>query len=253
MRLTPESRQMSNQIRQTTTPRPAVHGTRLGERLRQLRVSAGLTQTELAGERFSKEYVSQIERGKTRPTRETIEWLAVRLGVDSGFLEKGVSADERSRVEAMLSRAEALTSAQQFPEAIEELENSRTAVLATGAPELEYRALTAEAWARMEGGEVKPALQLLERCRTIADNPGFSDVDRAQVLFRMGVCRYHLSSMASAVALFSEALGLAEGSQLPCDLLRSDIFGWRSRCYRRQRDFEAAREDVERALELASA
>src|SRR5205814_6854421 len=62
-----------------------------------------------------------------------------------------------------------------------------------------------------------------------------------------------LSSMASAVALFSEALGLAEGSQLPCDLLRSDIFGWRSRCYRRQRDFEAAREDVERALELASA
>ena len=26
---------------------------------------------------------------------------------------------------------------------------------------------------------------------------------------------------------------------------------WRSRCYRRQRDYEAAREDVERALELA--
>ena len=228
-------------------------GARLGERLRQLRVAAGLTQSDLAGERFSKEYVSQIERGKTRPTRETIEWLAVKLGVDAGFLEKGVSADERSRVEAMLSRAEALTSAQQFEDAIAELENSRTAVLATGAQELEYRALTAEAWARMEGGEVKPALQLLERCRTIADNPGFSDVDRAQVLFRMGVCRYHLSSMASAVALFSEALGLAEGSQLPCDLLRSDILGWRSRCYRRQRDYEAAREDVERALELASA
>src|SRR5437762_4523902 len=235
----------------TNTRRGTQSGNRLGERVRQLRVAAGLTQTDLAGERFSKEYVSQIDRGKTRPTRETIEWLAVKLGVDSGFLEKGVSADERSRVEAMLSRAEALTSAQQYDEAIAELENSRTAVLATGAPELEYRALTSEAWARMEHGEVKPALQLLDRCRTIADNPGFSDVDRAQVLFRMGVCRYHLSSMASAVALFSEALGLAEGSQLPCDLLRSDIFGWRSRCYRRQRDFEAAREDVERALELA--
>src|SRR5947208_4027350 len=228
-------------------------GARLGERLRQLRVAAGLTQSDLAGERFSKEYVSQIERGKTRPTRETIEWLAVKLGVDSGFLEKGVSADERSRVEAMLSRAEALTSAQQYEEAIAELENSRTAVLATGAPELEYRALTSEAWARMEHGEVKPALQLLDRCRTIADNPGFSDVDRAQVLFRMGVCRYHLSSMASAVALFSEALGLAEVSHLPCDLLRSEVLGWRSRCYRRQRDLEAARADVERALELAQA
>jgi tetratricopeptide (TPR) repeat protein len=237
---------------QTATP-AAPAGARLGERLRQLRVAAGLTQSDLAGERFSKEYVSQIERGKTRPTRETIEWLAAKLGVDAGFLEKGVSADERSRVESMLARAEALAAAQQYDDAIEELENSRTAVLATGAPELEYRSLASEAWSRMERGQVKPALQLLERCRTIAENPGFSDVDRAQVLFRMGVCRYHLSSMASAIGLFSEALALAEGSSLPCDLLRSDILGWRSRCYRRQRDLEAAREDVERALELAQA
>ena len=231
----------------TTSP----GGSRLGERVRQLRVAAGLTQTDLAGERFSKEYVSQIERGKTRPTRETIEWLAAKLGADAGFLERGVSTDERSRVEGMLARAEALANAHRYDEAVDELENSRTAVMATGAIELEARALSTEAWARMERGEVKPALQLLERCRTINDGPGFSDVDRAQVLFRMAVCRYHLSSIASAVSLFSEALKLAEGSGLPCDLLRSEILGWRSRCYRRQRDLEAAREDVERALELA--
>jgi len=54
-----------------------------------LRVSAGLTQSELAGDRFSKEYISQIERGKTRPTHETVKWLATRLGVDSSFLESG--------------------------------------------------------------------------------------------------------------------------------------------------------------------
>src|SRR6266542_1635953 len=83
-------------------------GLRLGERLRQLRVAAGMTQTELAGERFSKEYVSQIERGKTRPTRETVEWLAQRLGVDAGYLQNGVSTDERARIETLLARAEAL-------------------------------------------------------------------------------------------------------------------------------------------------
>src|SRR2546430_8071129 len=83
-------------------------GIRLGERLRQLRVAAGMTQTELAGDRFSKEYVSQIERSKTRPTRETIEWLAARLGVDPGFLANGVSGAERARVDAMLAQAEAL-------------------------------------------------------------------------------------------------------------------------------------------------
>ena len=38
----------------------------LGERLRQLRVAAGLTQTDLAGARFSKEYISQIEHEKLK-------------------------------------------------------------------------------------------------------------------------------------------------------------------------------------------
>ena len=79
----------------------------LGGRVRQLRIARGLTQTDLAGERFSKEYVSQIERGKTRPTAETIEWLAARLGVDSSFLETGVSSSERERVESVIVRAEA--------------------------------------------------------------------------------------------------------------------------------------------------
>src|SRR5436189_5682571 len=122
-------------------------GLRLGERLRQLRVAAGLTQTDLAGDRFSKEYVSQIERGKTRPTRETIGWLAERLGVDPGFLANGVSTDERGRVDSALARAEALIEARRNAEAIEEFESVRSAVLATGMPELEMRALSGDATA----------------------------------------------------------------------------------------------------------
>src|SRR5260370_42444647 len=79
----------------------------LGERLRQLRVAAGLTQTELAGERCSKEYVSQIERGKTRPTRDTIEWLALPLGGGAGLLASGVGAGARARAAGAVTRARA--------------------------------------------------------------------------------------------------------------------------------------------------
>src|SRR5687768_822983 len=93
----------------TAAASAASRGARLGDRLRLLRVAAGLTQTELAGDRFSKEYVSQIERGKTRPTAETVEWLAQRLEVDAAFLSNGVSTDERGRVETVLARAEALS------------------------------------------------------------------------------------------------------------------------------------------------
>src|SRR4051812_49708043 len=81
-----------------TTHRP-VNATRLGDRVRQLRVSAGLTQTDLAGTRFSKEYVSQIERGKTRPTRETIEWLAQQPPRHADLLPNRGSTGERRRVE----------------------------------------------------------------------------------------------------------------------------------------------------------
>ena len=234
----------------TTPPVPA---SRLGERLRSLRLAAGLTQSELAGERCSKEYVSQIERGKTRPTAETIGWLAGRLGVDATFLGSGVSSDDRGRVEALLVRAEALSEAHSYDEAIELFVETRRDVGATGSTELELRALVGEAWARLESGTAREAIELLLAARQLTEGPQFSDVERAEVLFRLGVCRYKLSSIATAVALLDEALDLAERSGLPCDVLKADILGWRSRCRRRQRDLQAARDDVERGLELARA
>ena len=210
-----------------------------------------MTQTDLAGDRFSKEYVSQIERGKTRPTGETIQWLAERLGVDPGFLANGVSADERGRVDAALARADALLEARRNDEALEEFETVRAAVLATGLAELEARALSGEATVRMRRGEVREAIVLLERARALSESSAFSDIERADVLFRLGVARYKLNSVQTALGLFDEALKLAERSEIPSDHLRSNVLAWRSRCYRRRRDLEAAREDVERALELA--
>jgi tetratricopeptide (TPR) repeat protein len=232
-------------------PRPS--GARLGERLRQLRVASGLTQTDLAGERFSKEYISQIERGKTRPTTETIDWLALRLGVDAGFLASGVSADQRAKAETILARADALLEEHEFDTAIGEYAKALPAVLGTGSSELQVRALNGEAMARAQSGDVKGALALLGDSRALVEGEEFSDIDRAEVLYRLGVCRYMLSSISTAVGLFNESLTLAERSGLPCDQLRLNVFAWRSRCYRRQRDYEAAREDVERALELAEA
>src|SRR3954451_4951013 len=137
----------------------------LGERLRELRTTRGLTQTDLAGDRFSKEYVSQIERGKTRPTPETIAWLAARLGVDAGFLEHGVSADDRGHVEAALTRGEALSEAADYSGAIEEFANARAALATVGAVDLEVRALAGEAWARAYTGEVHVGIELLDRAR----------------------------------------------------------------------------------------
>ena len=114
-------------------PRTAARNGEVGQRLRSLRVAAGLTQSELAGGRFSKEYVSQIERGKTRPSVETLEWLAGQLDVEPAYLIGGVSAEERGRVEAALSRAEALSEQGEHAGAAQAFAAGRQAVAETGA------------------------------------------------------------------------------------------------------------------------
>jgi tetratricopeptide (TPR) repeat protein len=238
-------------MNETAARAVAAAGARLGDRVRALRVAAGLTQGQLAEGRFSKEYISQIERGKTRPTEATIAWLAERLGADPSFLSSGVTTEARTRVETLIVRAEALSEAHHYGDALEVFREARTALEGTHSPTHELRALAGEAWALQQDGEIQPAIELLQRARELAEGPEFSDVERADVLFRLAVCRYKLSSISTAVALFDEALALAERSGLPCDLLRADILGWRSRCRRRQRDYVAAHEDVERALELA--
>src|SRR5918999_620600 len=224
----------------------------LGDRVRQLRVAKGLTQTELAGDRFSKEYLSQIERGKTRPTGETVEWIAARLGVDPTFLETGVSSSEHERVDSVLSRAEATLEAHQYADVLPVLAELGEALTTISAPDLELRALRTEGWARMYLGQVREAVPLLERARQIAESPAFTDIDRADVLFRLGACRYKLTSIGTAMGLLTEALQLAERSGLPCDRLRSLIHEWRARCYYHERDgrWVLARSHAERAKNL---
>jgi len=225
----------------------------LGGRVRQLRIARGLTQADLAGDRFTKQYVSGIERGTTRPTVDTLRWLAERLGVDLHFLETGLSSDGWLRAQSVLSQAEASVQARDFEHGLALLAEVRERLDLGTAPELEFRALLTEGWAQLSQGDVGRAADALTSAHELAAAPWFGDLERADVLFRLGCCRYKLASTSTALALFTEALELAERSGLPCDRLRSQIFGWRSRCYRRQRDWEAASEDVERALELSEA
>src|SRR5256885_8711552 len=58
----------------------------LGQRIRQLRIRKGMTQQDLAGDDYSKSYISAIEQGKTRPSLEALQRMASRLEVPAGML-----------------------------------------------------------------------------------------------------------------------------------------------------------------------
>lgn len=231
----------------TTTP-PAAS---VGDRVRALRAAAQLTQSELAGGHFSKEYISQVERGKTRPSPKALDWLAAQLGTDRAFLQHGISTVDSVRAESLLERAEGLSEQHHYGEAVDAFRSAAAVAGLTTVPSLALRSLVGEAWAHSQQGEIDEALALLEQARTLADQETFGDVERADVLFRIGVCRYKLSKITEALVLFRRALQLVARSGEGREELRSDIHHWRSRCFRRQREWDAAREDIALALELA--
>lgn len=61
----------------------------LGEKIRQTRLAAGLSQRQLCGEEITRNMLSQIEHGTARPSTRTLQYLASRLGKPvSYFLEE---------------------------------------------------------------------------------------------------------------------------------------------------------------------
>lgn len=61
----------------------------LGQKLKQAREEAGLSQRQLCGDKVTRNMLSQIEHGTARPSMETLRYFAARLGKPlSWFLEE---------------------------------------------------------------------------------------------------------------------------------------------------------------------
>ena len=71
----------------------------IGGRIRRARLRAGLTQLELAGDRYSKAYISALETGTSKPSMAALTYVATRLGLPASALLAGAT-DQWSRIEA---------------------------------------------------------------------------------------------------------------------------------------------------------
>ncbi len=100
----------------------------LGEKLKQARLEAGLSQRQLCGGRITRNMLSQIENGKARPSMDTLRFLAQTLHKPLGFfLEEtavtspNVELMEQARAayaDGQTARALEILSAYQMPDAI---------------------------------------------------------------------------------------------------------------------------------------
>jgi transcriptional regulator with XRE-family HTH domain/predicted negative regulator of RcsB-dependent stress response len=116
----------------------------LAQRLRTARLAAKLTQQELAGETFSKSYISAVEQGRMIPSIPSLSVLATRLGVAMSYLlgesDLELSAvterpqeppqlrpayvpTQQSQVQQILTEAEERIRRREFAQALELLRN----------------------------------------------------------------------------------------------------------------------------------
>lgn len=156
---------------------------RLGQRLRQARLSRNLTQSEVAQNQFSVSYISAVERGQIRPSLGALERLAERLQVPVAELLR----EDQGLAGGVLPRAE------YFP-------------LAPGAERDEVDIGLRQAQILLQQGHAAAAAQMLTSLR----GRGLSQREQALVSWRLAQCgvEQHESDQARADA--QDALALAE-------------------------------------------
>lgn len=140
---------------------------RIGERLKTARKQAGLTQQQLAEGRYTKAYVSALEKGLAKPSMAALNFFSGRLGLPpSRFLSEEAPAWTRLEADIMLASGSFIEAADAFESLLPDV--------GTGVVRAELLRSRAEALCRLDrGGEaIAPATEaadIFERFRRPRD------------------------------------------------------------------------------------
>ncbi len=106
----------------------------VGTKIRDLRKKIGLTQEQLAGSELTKSYVSQVELGRIRPSKNALQIMAKRLGKPLGyFLDND---DDLRTIDVLLRASDALWMSQRLDEATTGIKEARHLAERTGRDDI---------------------------------------------------------------------------------------------------------------------
>lgn len=223
----------------------------VGARLRRLRLERGLTQTEVTGGQYSKEYVSQVELGKTAPSRKAIKLFAKYLDVDESYFETGIDLEGRDRFESLVAMGELLIERRDCDGALRSFDEARSIGEKAQNPDFVWRAETGRAWALHRSGREREAVGLLAQARAYYEDRGAAALELAVVLYRLACAREMQGDLRLALLLLEESLKVAARGVEPADHLRVRAYRRLASVYAARQDLAAAREAAEKALDLA--
>ena len=220
----------------------------VGERIRRLRLERGMSQSELAAGRLSKGFISQIESGRSRPSPESLRFIAVRLGVplvallpglelaqQQAFLlraaEAAVKAREQAEAGTLLDevrplvsvpsevswyhrlRGELLIQRNQLEDALDEALAAFDAVSAGDASDEMVRACNLIGRVHALAGRMPACLLYFDRAASLAVHSTVSPAVRALVHSNRGNAHIRLGDPGHAIQAYEQARSAAEDAE----------------------------------------
>jgi tetratricopeptide (TPR) repeat protein len=117
-------------------------GSTLGQRLKQARKSLGLTQEKLGGPELSKGFISLLEHDRARPSVQTLELLAQRLGCSMAQLLDASDHPVAQRVlDVMNSRGRSELVRRRYDQALGTFRGMQQLAVTNAVPAMELNAI----------------------------------------------------------------------------------------------------------------
>ena len=216
----------------------------LGQRLREARIAAGLSQAQLGSPYYTRAHVSAIELGKIRPAMKSLEHMAAKLGkAASYFMEDRQLEEQRGERAVAIARAQQLTAEGRAAEAVKLL----TPLLDQEQTRLE-RAGVLRALGRAYGEAslgAKSATVLQEALDIYQANGNAELIARTRA--QLGMALHLLMSYAEAAEHFSETLRAMARGELRDPVLKVHVLYNLGLTFYQRNEFSLALEHFERA------
>jgi transcriptional regulator with XRE-family HTH domain len=234
----------------TRTRRPAPLSPalkKLGERLRQARIAAGMSQAQLGAPYFTRAHVSAIELGKIRPAMRSLEHMARKLAKPASYFLDDAET-ERARVERELE-IKAIAGLLTFASAPEALRRAEKALDEGGLGVRDtcrlrlYAGCAANLLQR--GGEAIPHLAIAQRLAgELSDEPLARAAD-----YQLAVATRIGGNPRAAREMLETLLRRVESAKPPDQLLRLRVLITLGGCAQDMGEPQAATTYYQQALE----
>lgn len=156
----------------------------IGKRIRRLRLSLNMTQEELAGDEFTRGYISQIENGITKPSQAAIAIFARRLQCSPEHLNQEEFPQGERVVRLLIRYADRARQRKRWHAALNRAQDARDLAAKWGLERQEWKAREITARVLLEQGQMDASVGVLRD--TIQSPLQVSQMERGRMEMNLG-------------------------------------------------------------------